>query len=267
MKPARRTILGTLVAGLVLLAAPAAAQVTVSGNLRELGVGPATNATVVFELQNYGGNIPGVLGVGKLSEVKKEFTPDASGNISGSVYGNDVITPAGTFTRVCIFTDGRRFRCADYNITGSTFNLNSAVPITTLPVVSPPTGDTTYIRRDGGNSPIPGSLTFEADLHFKSGVPWFDVKAFGAVGNSTTDDTTAIQAAINAAAAAGGGTVYFPRSTGCSKHGALSFPDTAPIDHWVTLKLDGDLCPTATITMNRSHYALLGNGAGLDDPR
>lgn len=39
---------------------------------------------------------------------------------------------------------------------------------------------------------------------------WFNVKAFGATGNGTTDDTTAIQNALNAAAAAGGGTVYIP---------------------------------------------------------
>ncbi|MEU1422525.1 glycosyl hydrolase family 28-related protein [Kitasatospora sp. NPDC005751] len=44
-----------------------------------------------------------------------------------------------------------------------------------------------------------------------SGTPdWFDVRAYGAVGDGAADDTAAVQAAINAAAAAGGGTVYFP---------------------------------------------------------
>lgn len=38
----------------------------------------------------------------------------------------------------------------------------------------------------------------------------FNVKDYGAVGNSRADDTQALQAAIDAAAAAGGGTVYIP---------------------------------------------------------
>ena len=45
---------------------------------------------------------------------------------------------------------------------------------------------------------------------FDAGGQVFNVKAYGAAGNGTTDDTAAIQAAINAA---GAGTVYFPAGT------------------------------------------------------
>lgn len=41
----------------------------------------------------------------------------------------------------------------------------------------------------------------------------FNVKDFGAVGNSSTNDVAAIQAAIDACAAAGGGVVFFPAGT------------------------------------------------------
>jgi hypothetical protein len=39
----------------------------------------------------------------------------------------------------------------------------------------------------------------------------FNVKDFGALGNSSHDDTAAIQAAITAAQSAGGGIVFFPK--------------------------------------------------------
>ena len=39
---------------------------------------------------------------------------------------------------------------------------------------------------------------------------WVNVKAYGAVGNGTTNDTVAIQAAQNALTAIGGGVLYFP---------------------------------------------------------
>src|SRR5436190_12589855 len=64
-------------------------------------------------------------------------------------------------------------------------------------------------------------------LNYKSGTPpstlavsvgyaasdIYNVRAYGAVGNGSTDDTTAIQAALNAAGAAGGGIVFLPRGT------------------------------------------------------
>src|SRR5262249_27003879 len=41
----------------------------------------------------------------------------------------------------------------------------------------------------------------------------FNVRAYGARGDGTTDDTAAIQATITAAAAAGGGVVFIPAGT------------------------------------------------------
>lgn len=60
---------------------------------------------------------------------------------------------------------------------------------------------------------VTAAKTFNAGTLLDKGNYVFGVKAFGAVGDGTTDDTTAIQNAINAASTAGGGTVYFPAAT------------------------------------------------------
>jgi len=52
------------------------------------------------------------------------------------------------------------------------------------------------------------SSAFRFDAYNISNI--FNVKAYGALGDNSTDDTTAIQDAIDAAITAGGGTVYFP---------------------------------------------------------
>lgn len=54
------------------------------------------------------------------------------------------------------------------------------------------------------NPTVPGLDTLLPDLGY------FNVKAYGAVGDGTTDDTSDIQDAIDAAGAAGGGVVFFP---------------------------------------------------------
>lgn len=50
---------------------------------------------------------------------------------------------------------------------------------------------------------------------FTDAVPlsWYNVKAYGATGNGSTDDTAAIASAISAATAATGGTIFFPVGT------------------------------------------------------
>jgi hypothetical protein len=62
--------------------------------------------------------------------------------------------------------------------------------------------------------------TFNSGELLDKGEIVFDVKAYGATGTGSTDDTSAVQSAINACSAAGGGTVYFP--TGSYKLTPLS---------------------------------------------
>jgi hypothetical protein len=59
---------------------------------------------------------------------------------------------------------------------------------------------------------VTGAKTFNAGTLLDKGSRVFDVKAYGATGNGTTDDTTNIQSAITAAGAVKG-TVFFPPGT------------------------------------------------------
>ncbi len=65
-----------------------------------------------------------------------------------------------------------------------------------------------------------GEYVAKAGALYAKGHPWFDVMAYGAKGDGTTDDTAAIQAAIDAAPATGG-IVFFPR--GYYKFSSLTF--------------------------------------------
>lgn len=91
------------------------------------------------------------------------------------------------------------------------------VDVVTNPTVSvalPVSGNNTWTGTNtfSSISTFNGASTFTGNALFKSGKPWFDVLAFGAVGNGINDDTSSIQAALTAAGAApaGGGTVFMP---------------------------------------------------------
>lgn len=76
--------------------------------------------------------------------------------------------------------------------------------------------ETGYIERYTGTQWV-------ADFDMDSGAVK-NVRAYGATGDGTTDDTTAIQAAVTAACTQGKATVYFPPGT--YKCGALTIPSS-----------------------------------------
>lgn len=82
-------------------------------------------------------------------------------------------------------------------------------------------GDGTWATPSGGSGDMilastqtnTGAKTFNANTLLDKGSMVYNVKAYGAVGNGSTDDTAAIQSAIDACKAAGGGIVWFPSGT------------------------------------------------------
>lgn len=120
-----------------------AQNVSVSGNIQNLtGSTPDASSFVRFILKNYTGTVPKVNGTavllpgcGQANTLCQDFTP-VSGAISGTIYGNDIITPTGTFYTIQFWTKGRTLFSCDYNVTGPTFNINSAACLTT-PSIAP----------------------------------------------------------------------------------------------------------------------------------
>lgn len=73
--------------------------------------------------------------------------------------------------------------------------------------------DGSLLARLADAETVTGAWTFNAGKLLDKGSQVYDVKAYGAVGDGSTDDTTAIQAALDACATAGGGIVFFPEGT------------------------------------------------------
>ncbi|MGB6483267.1 MAG: glycosyl hydrolase family 28-related protein [Candidatus Acidiferrales bacterium] len=74
------------------------------------------------------------------------------------------------------------------------------------------------------NNTWTGTNIFSSNALFKSGDPWFDVKAFGAKCDDVTDDTAAIQAAL-AAVPSTGGLVMIPGVCKFTSTLVISTPD------------------------------------------
>jgi len=141
-----------------LLWASSAWATTVTGTMKDVqgNLLSGTGDYATFQLMNFGSNVPRVTGTNIVVQTQPLRITPAQLQAGVTIQANDTITPATTFYRVTFFQGSRPFRSADHRITGTTYNLDSATPITTSPVVAAPTGDTTYPRLDGGNLNLVG---------------------------------------------------------------------------------------------------------------
>lgn len=87
------------------------------------------NAFVRFRLRGFSGMVPRVNGTAIIAETTRDVFPDASGNISTTLWANDSISPANTFYSVDWFDQGRIVATGNYIITGTTFDLNAHDPV------------------------------------------------------------------------------------------------------------------------------------------
>lgn len=151
---------------------------TVSGNLKNLGTGTVSSNTFVrFYLRGCSGNQPRINGTALIAPTLGnvyyfDFVPNGSGTISGTLYstrdaagtGNGAIECGGSFTAVwygmTTFLNGRAGPEVPVHAKASaTLDISNVTPITSNPVVTAPTGDSTYARIDAGNQPFTGAIT------------------------------------------------------------------------------------------------------------
>jgi hypothetical protein len=100
---------------------------------------------------------------------------------------------------------------------------------------------------------------------------WLNVKYFGAKGDGSTDDTQAIQDALDAVLRPTSDhftkTLYFPWTEASYKFAGASLnwyaaERVSANDRWVTLRIDGKLLPTSTITIPARRFTILGGSSG-----
>lgn len=99
---------------------------------------------------------PRVSGVGVISNYTGNCVSATAGSYSITPYANDVITTQNGQATVWAVTlkskHGGETTLGTYRFTANnTYDLSVATPLSTVPAVTAPTGDTTYLRLDGGN--------------------------------------------------------------------------------------------------------------------
>lgn len=177
---------------------------TVTGTIVDGATNLVTSGAFVrFELRGTQGIQPMVTGVGTLAQGSGagrswfvDFAPNASGVISGSVYstrdstgllaGEITVNGSGTacWWEVSLWRNGKKFSSVHTHAkNGATLDVGALTPITATPVVTAPTGDSTYARLDGGNQPFGGLIQFLQGLILGAG----KLLAWGSVGTASVD--------------------------------------------------------------------------------
>jgi hypothetical protein len=147
--------------------------IIITGNLENIFGVLYPNDKIIFSLENYGLNVPRVSGTGFLVETVQSVTANGSGAFSTALWGNDVITPSGTYYLVTFVSDaGLQIAQIPYILNGTgTFDLSAVAPMISTPnpylpnyiVSNPPSSAVQTIY---GSLVVTGGIT--SDVPFSS---------------------------------------------------------------------------------------------------
>lgn len=188
----------------------AAPQITLQGFI--LGIfGEPNPAKIIVMLCGFGAQAPRVVGTAMLAPTAPvEVECGADGSYSFQLYGNDQITPAGTYYTVLISdSDGNMVQLNAYQFAGThTYDLSNLNPY--MPVPSPPVpsgavllnpagglGSTQVINSNitiVGNLQVDGTTTFNFGMYavpINGGNPFFDGSKGYGQQLTLTEDVTA----------------------------------------------------------------------------
>lgn len=149
-------------------------------DLSGVAVGSAANhSRICVTLCGFGPQLPRVVGTGMIARPGPTYIESADGNFSFAIWGNDQITPAGTYYTIAMLdAQGNVVQSAAYQLGGSgTQDLSTLTPFFN-PTFSTPSG---YVKRLG----ISGALALSA-AGWNAPIT-FDVTLTGNVSALTVD--------------------------------------------------------------------------------
>lgn len=115
-------------------------MITVTGSLQDLSGGAVNNGSLLMQLCGVGGALPRVAGTAMLAQSGPKEIDCPTGTFSFQIYGNDVITPAGTFYTVQVLDpNGNVVQVGAYQFSGGgSQDLSTVAPYVPVAVVTPP---------------------------------------------------------------------------------------------------------------------------------
>lgn len=110
-------------------------NITLTGTFVDMQGVAVNGGTVTATLQNYGGNVPQISGSATLETIIQSTTMTSTNTFSMVLYGNDQITPTGTYYSVTFPGPGLQTTTKNYQLTGvGSFDLSNLTPFGSNPI-------------------------------------------------------------------------------------------------------------------------------------